>query len=234
MSSFPRQLRDEAFMGGARLCMDMRIGVLGWGSLLWDVETPTQPVTVGPWHKWGPSLPIEFARVSSSRKGALTLVVLPEPSPPPAGLQRTVWALSPESTLREARLLLSQREGCSIEKIPALTTSGAEVSGPPHSAVKLVGEWLADQRSLDAVIWTGLSSNWDEPGKPGERYGPFSAEAAMRYLIGDERLCADGRRLAEEYIRHAPPWIDTAVRRRAEEWGWTQLPLPPSCLILEP
>lgn len=54
----------------------MKIAILGWGSLLWDKHE-----TFDQWHDtWrydGPSLKIEFSRISKSRLGALTLVIDP-------------------------------------------------------------------------------------------------------------------------------------------------------------
>ena len=71
------------------MTMSKRIAILGWGSLLWDGDDHFDR-----WHDaWkydGPSLRLEFSRVSSSRLGALTLVIDPQ-----HGSETTVaWCLS--------------------------------------------------------------------------------------------------------------------------------------------
>lgn len=211
----------------------MKVAVLGWGSLLWE-PTPQgiAPATVGPWHKWGPSLPIEFARVSSSRAGALTLVVVPGPSPPRVAHQRTVWALSPKTDLESAIYRLKTREGCPLEKIHALPDAGVHSKAVPPSIEELVKEWLRGHPEFDHVIWTGLESNWNIHDGPGAKYGPFSAEAGMEYLLTELRPESEGRKKAEEYIRRAPSWIDTNLRRKAITKGWIPLPLPKDCEIV--
>ena len=52
----------------------MKITVLGWGSLLWD-KRPEFDEQHDAWQSDGPYLKIEFSRVSSTRNGALTLVL---------------------------------------------------------------------------------------------------------------------------------------------------------------
>src|SRR3989304_5213294 len=57
----------------------MRIAILAWGSLLWDEEGNREfDKWRGDWEFDGPSLRIEFSRISKSRKDALTLVIDPE------------------------------------------------------------------------------------------------------------------------------------------------------------
>lgn len=53
----------------------LRIAILGWGSLLWEggQEFDTWH---GPWQYDGPTLKLEFSRVSKKRLGALTLAEL--------------------------------------------------------------------------------------------------------------------------------------------------------------
>ena len=48
----------------------MKIGILAWGSLIWDPGTLR---LAGNWIEGGPVLPIEFSRVSDN--GRLTLVI---------------------------------------------------------------------------------------------------------------------------------------------------------------
>ena len=55
----------------------MRIAILGWGSLLWDkrAEFDWFEKQYEQWQCDGPTLKLEFSRVSESRGNALTLVL---------------------------------------------------------------------------------------------------------------------------------------------------------------
>jgi len=53
----------------------MKIAILGWGSLLWEPSAEFEKWIELPWKNDGPKLKIEFSRISGSRKGALTLVI---------------------------------------------------------------------------------------------------------------------------------------------------------------
>jgi len=63
----------------------VKIAVLGWGSLLWDTESIKGKEFEkhlercsgldSLWCEGGPTLRLEFSRVSKSRNGALTLVL---------------------------------------------------------------------------------------------------------------------------------------------------------------
>ena len=54
-----------------------RIAIIGWGSLIWDLEILT-PHTTGDWlMEHGPRLPMEFSRVSHKRKMGLVVCLDP-------------------------------------------------------------------------------------------------------------------------------------------------------------
>ena len=75
-------------------------------------------------------------------------------------------------------------------------------------AIATIAAW-STANGFDAAIWTALESNFGEHGKGGE---PFSVTAATRYL---ERLAGqDAAKFdrALDYIRKAPPEVDTPVR----------------------
>lgn len=73
-------------------------------------------------------------------------------------------------------------------------------------------QWLKDV-AIDAVIWTDLPAKFG--GKNGVKP---SMEEAITYLQGlDDNI----KKLAEEYIRKAPPQIMTEYRLAfEEELGW--------------
>jgi hypothetical protein len=57
----------------------------------------------------------------------------------------------------------------------------------------------------------------------------FSIDGAIAYL---RALREPARSRAEEYLRKAPPQIQTPVRERArQELGWGDEPLPPDTLV---
>lgn len=85
----------------------MKIAVIGWGSLIW---CPGPLGIQTPWYRDGPSLPVEFARISKDCR--LTLVIHPD-----SANQMTYWALSTFEDLEGTRANLRTREGCSAEAI---------------------------------------------------------------------------------------------------------------------
>jgi len=186
----------------------MEIAVLGWGSLVWC------PGILGIKTKWrsdGPALPIEFARIS--RDGRLTLVIVPDSDDQP-----TYWAFSEFHTLEEARDNLREREGTSKLNIHYLDAAGRIAPGIPGPVRDRVREWLGVRREVEAVVWTGLPTNWLE-----QRGHHFTTEDAVRYLKQlelqrDRSLAVHDR--AREYVRNAPKLIQTVVRRAMQREGW--------------
>jgi hypothetical protein len=60
----------------------------------------------------------------------------------------------------------------------------------------------ASNRGFDDIVWTDLPPDFGA--------APFSVEAAVTYV---ERLDARGRTLAREYLKNAPDFVQTPVRR---------------------
>jgi hypothetical protein len=176
----------------------MKIAFLGWGSLTWDQrELPTS----GDWQKGGPILPIEFSRISSD--GRLTLVIDEENGVP----VQTRYAQSRSGTLEHAIEDLRKREGTSKSMIGVVskTINNAKAGS---DAVKA---WDADQK-WDAVIWTGLPSNFEDIKRI-----PFAVENGLTYLSS---LSGEEKAKAREYIDRAPEEVITPLRRAVGEWGW--------------
>ena len=180
----------------------MKTAVVGWGSLIWD---PRELAVASPFNVSGPSLPIEFARVSGKDKAPrrLTLVI-----DDVLGVQcQTFVALSASADLEAARENLRIREG--LEHVNGIgfavksgETSPRAIQRHPK-AVKAIEAWLAVS-DFDAVIWTALANNFAE--RAGE---DFSADAALRFL---EALPEDQLPRALEYIHNAPEPVQTPVR----------------------
>ena len=172
----------------------VRIVCIGWGSLVWD---PGVLRRVGDWQTDGPTLPLEFARIS--RDGRLTLVLTPGAAPVP-----TSWCELNYQTGEAARAALAGREGPAIHAIglwpaqaPNHTTGHAEIC-----------QWGED-RGVDAVIWTALRPRFD--GVDGA--GPKDAVTAASYLSS---LTGDALVRASEYVRRAPEQVRTGFRAALE------------------
>lgn len=199
----------------------MNIAVIGWGSLIWH---PGALRIKSEWHEDGPMLPVEFARISRDRR--LTLVIHPGSAP-----QQTYWALSEITEIQEARHNLRKREDRPpLEAIHYLSRDDKSPGLLPD-VEKELRRWLnAHKRDADAVIWTGLQTNW-----PAKRGRDFSAEDALMYI---EEIKADQERAkktydrVKEYIQKAPPSIDTEVRRLVRRREWQNI--APSESLIEP
>jgi len=191
----------------------MKIAILGRGSLIWcprnldfiyagDAEN-----TCRGWYKDGPKLPIEFARVSGegNRDERLTLVLNPGSTP-----VQTLWAVAKAVSIDAAARNLNQREGCRRASCVAQWKAGQRTVDDITSAV---AAWAQD-RSLDAVIWTNLCSN---KGLGGDE------AASVAYLRTRQ---GESRKASKEYIRNAPEQIETSFRPAPEaicdEWDREQ------------
>lgn len=180
----------------------MKIAVLAWGSLIWS---PRELEVASPFTLSGPSLPIEFARVSGNDRPPrrLTLVI-----DDVLGVQcQTYVASSTFDDLDAARENLRQREG-----LPSLKGVGFAVKGGASNplavkrhpkATKSIEAWLAAS-DFAAVIWTALASNFSEHAGDA-----FSVEAAIRFLVAQPEDHLPG---ALEYVRKAPAPVRTPVR----------------------
>jgi hypothetical protein len=184
----------------------MNIAVLGWGSLLWDQRNLRIRSL---WNSDGPTLPIEFARIS--HKDRLTLVIQPG-----ASLQAVFWALSEFTDLIEVRKNLQERELISNnEMVHSVDSLGNRIGKIEDMILEIVVNWLKNREDVYAAVWTGLVSNWISI-----RGRDFSYEDALSYL---RQLTKQNRAsAAEEYIRKAPASIRTSMRKMIEdEFGWT-------------
>jgi hypothetical protein len=178
------------------------IAFLGWGSLVWD---PGALSIHHQWHMDGPFIRTELLRQSNN--GRLTLVLSPEAEP-----VQSLWAIFSGSELAQARKDLRSREGVLPKNLKQHI--GAWSRGEKNPACILDLEPWATARGIDSVVWTALPPKFD--GVDGS--GP-TIDQAVSYLSG---LTGSTRVLAEQYIRGAPPQIDTAYRRRIEaDLGWS-------------
>lgn len=187
----------------------MKVAVLGWGSLIWDQDTE-KGKEFDHWRKskWEVvrdlKLPIEFSRISKSRKGALTLVIDED-----NGRECYVRLTSSRRKYFEDAVCdLKRREGTHWGNIGYWSARG-DCSG--HKLADCIGSWGA-KRGFDAVVWTALESNFQECAKKS-----FTIENAIRHLKG---LSPIGQLEAKEYIWRAPDEVRTKLRVELETDSW--------------
>lgn len=183
----------------------MKIAILGWGSLLWETH-PEFDLWHSFWEYDGPTLKIEFSRVSESRNNALTLVI-----DPVNGVEVTVaWCLSQRTTLTDAIRDLMSREGTKPDCIGSIIVNHNENLWEHYVFEKEIIEWAAP-KDLDAVIWTALPSNFQEKTNQS-----FSVDNALSYL---KSLPIKDKEKAEEYIKKAPQFVQTPLRNAFQQEG---------------
>jgi hypothetical protein len=175
--------------------MANRIAFLGWGSLLW--EGREFDGLHGPWRFDGPRIKLEFSRVSTTRSGALTLVIDTLNGTP----NRIAWCLSRRQCVDKAIEDLRRREGTKTDDIGVF---GHELSHcQDMETLAAIRSWSRVQK-LDYVIWTDLRSNFVERTR-----NSFSVETAKWYL---DHLQGRSKRAAQEYLERAPSFIQTPLR----------------------
>lgn len=178
----------------------MKIGCLGWGSLVWN---PQNLPLRGEWFNDGPVLPVEFLR--TSKDGRLTLVIDEQFGTP----VRTLWTLLNCIDAEDARKALGIREGydgaASLMLLDSAIPDGDKVKSS-------IFDWTHNKQ-LDAVVWTSLTTKFNN-----ENGNAPSKEEAVTYL---KNLSGEKAQKAEEYIRNAPKQIDTTYRREfVKEFNW--------------
>ncbi len=124
--------------------MPPQTAILAWGSFLWEGGAEFER-----WHDdWrfdGPSLKLEFSRVSSSRLGALTLVVDPQGAP-----TVVAWCLSKRKDPADAVADVRCREGCAIRHIARLNLPAS-----PEAWLSMRVRWRSVRGRKRAMSVTG-------------------------------------------------------------------------------
>lgn len=180
-----------------------RIVILGYGSLIWDLDD-LAPHVEGDWAMGaGPAFPLEFSRISPKRLMGLVVCVDPvEGAPCPSHA-----IVSRRATAAAARADLARRERAAEAHVGVWDRGGAAAG----RIAPLVGEWCAATGAAGAV-WTELPANFAEAA--GQPFDHAAAEAWLRGLEGP------ARDEAVRYIQNAPAATDTALRRRLAGLDW--------------
>lgn len=188
------------------MALSGRIAILGYGSLIWDLDD-LAPHVEGGWRMGaGPALPLEFSRISPKRLRSLVVVVDAEQGVPCA----THAIASRRGDLAQAAADLAARERCGVARV------GVATPGSDGSAVaRRVARWCAETGAAGAV-WASLPCNFE--AETGRR---FSVAAGLDYLRG---LTGASAAEARRYIDGAPAATDTPLRRALAGAEWWATP----------
>lgn len=177
----------------------MKIAVICWGSIYWDKGSLK---TLGDWKNDGPELPLEFSRISSLGKSKERVTLVLDES---ARMCVTYWDLMVAIDLKSARNNLRDREGTVTDDIHTFTRNQN-----PLSAIEIqIDSWLVKHPEIDAVVWTGLNSNWSEI-----RNTQFSKEDLIQYLDGKKSSLSR----IKDHFNKAPPQLQTIGREVFMKW----------------
>lgn len=184
----------------------MKIAIIGWGSLIWDLEN-LAPQVVGEWQmQSGPRLPMEFSRVSPKRKLGLAVCL-----DPVAGVHCETHVIrSVRRDIFAAVEDLRARERAPEGLIGAFHTEGHSHGRMPK-VLEIMQAWCA-QNGWDGAVWTDL-----EPNFYSHTEQVFSVKTGIEYL-----KTLQGESLAEaySYIQNAPVQTATPLRNalKSDEW----------------
>jgi len=188
--------------------MDKPIAVIGWGSLIWELEM-LAPSVRGMWQTdAGPILPIEFSRISSKRKRSLVLCI-----DQMNGVNCSTSVIpSTRPTMLEARRDLARRERAPDGMIGGICLETRQSLGRPQIAW-MVWQWC-EQSPYSGAVWTDLHSNYT-----AERGVEFDVNGSIEYL---KTLDDEGLDEAVRYIEKAPRATNTKLRRALADDPWWQ------------
>ncbi len=155
----------------------------------------------------GPSLPLEFSRVSPKRK--LSLVVVIDTAAGDACPTHVID--STRETVAEAVIDLAARERTQPAHIGWVDLDAGTARSSREGVAGAVRAWC-ETTGIRGAVWTDLDGNFEQAtGRP------FTVERGIAYLatLEGESLAA-----AREYINGAPAETDTPLRRAlgAEPW----------------
>ncbi len=181
--------------------------ILGWGSLIWDLDD-LAPHVRGGWEMGaGPVLPMEFTRVSPKRKRALVVCLDAVHGTGCA----TSAILSTKAEIGAVVADLAARERAPAERIGAVCRPTGHRQGSSSEVAGRVADWCA-ARGLAGAVWTDLPSNFAEELGTG-----FSIPRALAYL---RTLAGESLDEAVRYIENAPATTDTPLRRALGSDDW--------------
>ena len=152
--------------------------VIGYGSLIWDLDD-LAPHVEGQWtHYGGPWLPLEFSLVSAKRRRGLALVIDHEHGQScPSCIIR-----SNRNTIEKVVQDLAARERTSDQNIGFIERNSGAAQSRSDTTLSTVRNWLSDTDYAGAV-WTDGASNFETI--LGVTFSVAAAIAHLRKLEGE-------------------------------------------------
>ena len=184
-----------------------KIAVIGFGSLLWDLDD-LAPKVSGEWKMYeGPFLPLEFSLVSRKRHYALALVIdYGDGAPCPTCVIDSV-----RSKIGAAIVDLANRERMDPTNIGFVDRNTGESHSHREETRNTLWNWIEDS-NYDGAVWTDGERNFE--ALTGRAFSLQTAQDHLRSLQG--MSLEEARR----YIRNAPARVETPLRRALENSPW--------------
>lgn len=187
-----------------------QIAILAWGSLIWDDRWPAFDDQRGDWLEDGPVLPLEFSRVSKTRKGALTLVIDPDNG----NDCKVMYAMSRRKNPADAIADLRDREGTIMDHMGFYFSQEPDRKCVP-AVPDAIAAW-AKSKKFDVVVWAGMPSNFPDKNAV-KKDEAFSIDAAVAHL---QKITPEGKAAAATYVWRAPGLVVTKLRTRLQAEPW--------------
>jgi len=184
-----------------------KIAVIGFGSLLWDLDD-LAPKVSGEWKMYeGPILPLEFSLVSRKRHYALALVIdYGDGAPCPTCVIESV-----RSEIGAAIVDLANRERMEPTNIGFVDRNTGESHSHREETRNTLWNWI-ENSNYDGAVWTDGERNFE--ALTGRAFSLQTAQDHLRSLQGIS--LEEARR----YIRNAPARVETPLRRALEGAPW--------------
>ena len=184
-----------------------KIAVIGFGSLLWDLDD-LAPKVSGEWKMYeGPILPLEFSLVSRKRHYALALVIdYGDGAPCPTCVIDSV-----RSKIGAAIVDLANRERMDPTNIGFVDRNTGKSHSHREETRNTLWNWIEDS-NYDGAVWTDGERNFE--ALTGRAFSLQTAQDHLRSLQG--MSLEEARR----YIRNAPARVETPLRRALENSPW--------------
>lgn len=187
-----------------------KIAIIGWGSLIWDLDVLAQQTDLNWQMNAGPRLTMEFTRISPKRKFGLA-VCLDDVS----GVECPTHIIaSMRDDIADAVRDLAIRERTDPQNIGAVCRNTGLAKSCSDQVARAVDDWCISA-GYSGAVWTDIGPNFHESnGKT------FTILRGIAYL---QTLQGESLDEAVRYIENAPPGTDTPLRRAlsADPW-WVQ------------
>ena len=184
-----------------------KIAVIGFGSLLWDLDD-LAPKVSGEWKMYqGPVLPLEFSLVSRKRHLALALVIdYLDGAPCPTCVIDSI-----RSDIRASVIDLAKRERMEPSNIGFIDRASVQSHSHRKETQQTLWRWIKNS-DYDGAVWTDGERNLENlTGKH------FSLQTAQDHLWSLRGISLEE---ARRYIREAPSRVETPLRKALDGSPW--------------